>query len=168
MKFSRRIDRRIHRRDRCASVLVRILPYIHKRSIEIDLFSCCALIAFKKYLILFLARSSQLIVFFKILLWTPCLWWTLTSILFWDHWFIPLFWISGDISSGFQSLILHYSGKHNVCSLRSTSFVTPADLLDDRLIANPVPHMFLLAEVRPPTELSRLANILFLVVLRKF
>ena len=47
---------------------------------------------------------------------------------------VPLFWSSGDISSGFQSqsgfcLINFCRGKCNVHSLRSTSGATPADLL---------------------------------------
>ena len=48
---------------------------------------------------------------------------------------VPLFWISGDVSSGFQSqsgffLIRFFCGGENdVHSLRSTSSVTPANLL---------------------------------------
>ena len=41
---------------------------------------------------------------------------------------VPLFWISGDVPSGFQSQsglpYSHCGGKHNVCSLRSTSCAT--------------------------------------------
>ena len=46
---------------------------------------------------------------------------------------VPLFGISGDVSSGFQSQsglpYLHCRGERNVCSLRSTSGATLADLL---------------------------------------
>ena len=46
---------------------------------------------------------------------------------------VPLFWISGDVSSGFQSQsglpYLHCGGKRNVCSLKSTSGATLANLL---------------------------------------
>ena len=41
---------------------------------------------------------------------------------------VPLFWISGDISSGFQSQsglsYSYFGGECNVCSLRSTSGAT--------------------------------------------
>ena len=60
---------------------------------------------------------------------------------------MPLFWTSGDVSSGFQSqsgqsysslakaYILHYT------SLRFTSGVTPADLLADSMAAElSLPH----------------------------
>ena len=56
---------------------------------------------------------------------------------------VPLFWISGDVSSGFQSQsglpYSHCGGKHNVCSLRSTSGATHADLLAAGFAASPVP-----------------------------
>ena len=48
---------------------------------------------------------------------------------------VPLFWISGDVSSGFQSqsgfCIIHFfcRGECNVHSLRSTSGATRANLL---------------------------------------
>ena len=46
---------------------------------------------------------------------------------------VPLFWISGNVSSGFQSQsglpYLHCRGKRNACSLRSASGATCADLL---------------------------------------
>ena len=46
---------------------------------------------------------------------------------------VPLFWISGDVSFGFQSQsglpYSHCGGEHNVCSLRSTSGATLANLL---------------------------------------
>ena len=46
---------------------------------------------------------------------------------------VPLFWISGDVSSGFQSQsglpYSHCGGKRNVRSPRSTSGATLADLL---------------------------------------
>ena len=46
---------------------------------------------------------------------------------------VPLFWISGDVSSGFQSQsglpYSHSGGVHNVRSPRSTSGATLADLL---------------------------------------
>ena len=65
---------------------------------------------------------------------------------------VPLFWISGDVSSGFQSQsglpYSHCGGKHNVCSLRSTSGATLADLLaaGTQLVLSP--HT--VAEVRFP------------------
>ena len=47
-----------------------------------------------------------------------------------------LFWISGDVSSGFQSQsglpYLHCRGKHNVHSLRSTSGATCCQPLDSK------------------------------------
>ena len=59
---------------------------------------------------------------------------------------IPLFWISSDISSGFQSQsrlpYLHCGGKCNVCSLRSTSGAIPADLLTVSMAASPVHSYF--------------------------
>ena len=47
---------------------------------------------------------------------------------------LPLFWISSEISSGFQSqsgfcLIRFCGGEYNVHSLRSISGATPANLL---------------------------------------
>ena len=46
---------------------------------------------------------------------------------------LPLFWISGDVSSGFQSQsglpYSHCRGERNVRSPRSTSGATLADLL---------------------------------------
>ena len=56
-----------------------------------------------------------------------------TYVLFWGYWH-PCFWISGDVSSGFQiqsgfCLIRIAAGEYNVRSLRSTSGATPADLL---------------------------------------
>ena len=49
---------------------------------------------------------------------------------------IPLFWISGDISSGFQSQsglpYLHCGGERNVHSLRSTSGATHCQPLDGK------------------------------------
>ena len=46
---------------------------------------------------------------------------------------VPLFWISSDVSSGFQSPsglpYSHCRSEYNVCSLRSTSGATHADLL---------------------------------------
>ena len=49
---------------------------------------------------------------------------------------VPLFWISGDISSVFQSQsglpYLHFRGKCNVRSLRSTSCATLCQPLDSK------------------------------------
>ena len=44
---------------------------------------------------------------------------------------VPLFWISGNVSSGFQSqsFWLFFGGECNVHSPKSTSGATPADLL---------------------------------------
>ena len=58
---------------------------------------------------------------------------------------VPLFWISGDILSGFQSqsgfcLICFCKGKCNECSLRSTSGATPTDLLTVVITASHPPH----------------------------
>ena len=65
---------------------------------------------------------------------------------------VPLFWISSDVFSGFQSQdrlpYLHCRGKCNVCSLRSTSGATPADLLTASMATSP--HILLPAEVRLP------------------
>ena len=65
---------------------------------------------------------------------------------------LPLFWISGDISSGFQSQsglpYSHCGGKCNVRSLRSTSGATLADLLAAG--AQPVLSPHTVAEVRLP------------------
>ena len=52
---------------------------------------------------------------------------------------VPLFWMSDDISAGFQSQCGFYSipfcgGKCNVHSLRSISRVTPADLLTSDMV----------------------------------
>ena len=45
---------------------------------------------------------------------------------------MPLFWISGDVFSGFQSQngYLHCQGNCNVYSLKSTSGATPVKPLD--------------------------------------
>ena len=65
---------------------------------------------------------------------------------------VPLFWISGDISSGFQSQsglpYSHCGGECNVRSPRSTSGATLADLLvaSAQLVLSP--HT--VAEVRLP------------------
>ena len=52
---------------------------------------------------------------------------------------VPLFWISGDVSSGFQSQswlpYSHCGGKRNVCSPRSISGTTLADLLSPHTVA---------------------------------
>ena len=65
---------------------------------------------------------------------------------------VPLFWISGDISSGFQSQsglpYSHCGDKHNVHSLRSTFGATLADLLGAG--AQPVLSPHTVAEVRLP------------------
>ena len=65
---------------------------------------------------------------------------------------VPLFWISFNVSSGFQSQsglpYLHCGGKHNVHSLRSTSGATLADLLAAGLQSVMSPHT--VAEVRLP------------------
>ena len=65
---------------------------------------------------------------------------------------VPLFWISGDISSGFQSQsglpYSHCGGKDNVCSPRSTSGATLANLLVAG--AQPVLSQHTVAEVRLP------------------
>ena len=57
---------------------------------------------------------------------------------------VPMFWISGDISSGFQSQnglhYLHHRGNCNVCSLRSTSCATPTDIFDNQLAINSFSH----------------------------
>ena len=49
---------------------------------------------------------------------------------------VPLFWISGDVSSGFQSQsglsYLHHGGECNVHSLRSTSGATRCQPLDGK------------------------------------
>ena len=63
---------------------------------------------------------------------------------------VPLFWISSDISSGFQSKsglpYSHCRGEHNVHSLRSTSSATHVDLLAAGLLPVMSPHN--VAEVR--------------------
>ena len=65
---------------------------------------------------------------------------------------VPLFWISGDISSGFQSQsglpYLHCGGERNVYSPRSTSGATLADLLAVGMQPVLSPHT--VAEVRLP------------------
>ena len=65
---------------------------------------------------------------------------------------VPLFWISCDVSSGFQSQsglpYSHCGGKRNVCSLRSTSGATLADLLAASMQPVLSPHT--VAEVRLP------------------
>ena len=65
---------------------------------------------------------------------------------------VPLFWISGDVSSGFQSQsglpYSHCRGEHNVHSLRSTSSATLADILAAG--AQPVLSPHTVAEVRLP------------------
>ena len=61
---------------------------------------------------------------------------------------VPLFWISSDISSGFQSQsglpYSHCGGEHNVCSLRSTSGATHADLLAAGLLPVLPPHTIMM------------------------
>ena len=63
---------------------------------------------------------------------------------------VPLFWISSDVSSGFQSQsglpYSHCGGKCNVHSLRSTSGATRANLLAAGLPPVLSPHT--VAEVR--------------------
>ena len=65
---------------------------------------------------------------------------------------VPLFWISDDVSSGFQSQsglpYSHCGGKHNICSLRSTSGATLANLLAAGAQSVLSPHT--VAEVRLP------------------
>ena len=65
---------------------------------------------------------------------------------------VPLFWISSNVSSGFQSQsglpYSHCGGKCNVCSLRSTSGATHANLLATSLPPVLSPHT--VAEVRLP------------------
>ena len=65
---------------------------------------------------------------------------------------VPLFWISGDVSSAFQSQsglpYSHCRGECNVCSLRSTSGATLADLLVAS--TQPVLSPHTVAEVRLP------------------
>ena len=65
---------------------------------------------------------------------------------------VPLFWISGDVSSGFQSQsglpYSHYGGERNVCSPRSTSGAKLANLL--MASAQPVLSPHTVAEVRLP------------------
>ena len=59
---------------------------------------------------------------------------------------VPLFWISGDVSSGFQSqsgfclICMFYRGKCNVHSLASTSGTTPAGLWTTSITASHAPH----------------------------
>ena len=70
---------------------------------------------------------------------------------FWGHWY-PCFWISGDVSSGFQSQsglpYSHCGGECNVRSLRSTSGATLANLLAAGVQPVLSPHT--VAEVRLP------------------
>ena len=65
---------------------------------------------------------------------------------------VPLFWISGDVSSGFQSQsglpYSHCGGECNVRSLRSTSGATLADLFAAGVQPVLSPHT--VAEVRLP------------------
>ena len=54
---------------------------------------------------------------------------------------IPLFWTSGDVSSGFKArvgcLIQACGGIHVTCSLRFTPGVIPTDLLAASMAAKP-------------------------------
>ena len=58
---------------------------------------------------------------------------------------VPLCWVSGDISSGFEShsgfcfICLFCGGECNIHSLRSTSGATPADLLTTSIAASHFP-----------------------------
>ena len=52
---------------------------------------------------------------------------------------VPLFWISGDVSSRFQSLICFCEGTGKVHSMRSTSGATPADHLTTSIAASHFP-----------------------------
>ena len=65
---------------------------------------------------------------------------------------VPLLLISSNVSSGFQSQsglpYSHCGGKHNECSLRSTSGATHANLLAASLLPVLSPHT--VAEVRLP------------------
>ena len=74
-----------------------------------------------------------------------------THVLFWGP-LVPLFWISGDVSSGFQSQIglpyLHCRGERNVHSARSTSGATLANLYTAGM--QPVLSPYTVAEVRLP------------------
>ena len=69
-----------------------------------------------------------------------------------SYFWVPLFWISGDVSSGFQSQsglpYSHCGGERNVRSLRSTSGATLADLL--AASTQPVLSPHTVAEVRLP------------------
>ena len=91
---------------------------------------------------------------------------------------IPLFWTSGDVSSGFQSqsrfCLIHTWQRHtsNIThSLRFTSGATPADLLAASMATEPISSTYLQrhwweSNGRPltpwanaqPTELCRLGN----------
>ena len=76
---------------------------------------------------------------------------------------IPLFWTSGDVSSGFQSqsgfcLIHAWWRLHNIYSLRFTSGATPLPVYNASIAVSCLPHMHVSAEVgcrdlkcRPPT-----------------
>ena len=70
-----------------------------------------------------------------------------TCVLFWGYWY-PLFWISADVSSEFQSqsgfCLIHVfcGGECNVHFLRSFSGTTPADLLAARTAASSLPHKY--------------------------
>ena len=76
---------------------------------------------------------------------------------------IPLFWISGDVSSGFQSHrglpYLHCRGEHNVCSLRYTYGATCCQPLDGKHCRAPTRFIscprILLAPVRLEPSIKR-------------
>ena len=79
---------------------------------------------------------------------------------------IPLFWTSGDVSSGFQSqsgfcLIQTCGGVRNIHSLRFTSGATHLPVYNASIAASRLPHMRVSAEVgcrdlnrRPPARQS--------------
>ena len=64
---------------------------------------------------------------------------------------IPLFWTSGDITSGFQrqsaALFTLGRGVHDIHSLRFTSGVTHLLLYNASIAASHLPHMRVSAEV---------------------
>ena len=65
---------------------------------------------------------------------------------------IPLFWTSGDVSSGFQSqsgsaLFELCGGVRDICSLRFTSGATPLTVYIASIAAGCFPHMHVSAEV---------------------
>ena len=67
---------------------------------------------------------------FSFFFFVKCFWRTLTHVLLWGP-LVPLFWISGDVSCGFQSQsrfwLIHFCrGECNAYTLRSTSGATPA------------------------------------------